>query len=77
MIFGKMLILESNSTPPSPNHGPGLCHSPSPRDNSHLAAGNQVHHGLVFQELRVPRNGDPHVGVSPVHVQKYDHSPYR
>ena len=32
---------------------------------------------LVFQELRVPRNGEPHVGVSPVRVQRYDHSPYR
>ena len=71
MIFGKMLILESNSTPPSPNHGPGLCHSPSPSDNSHLAAGNQVHHGLVFQELRVPRNGDPHQTAEGCGVSEY------
>ena len=30
-----------------------------------------------FQELRVPRNGEPHVGSSPVRLERYDHSPYR
>ena len=63
-MVGMTVCLDLSPTP-SPEHAPGAC--PSPRTNgSH-----------VFQELRVPRNGDPHVGVSPVFVKKFDHSPYR
>ena len=31
----------------------------------------------MFQELKVPRYSDPQVGISPIRVQHYEHSPYR
>ena len=64
----------------SPSHTPGLCQTPSPRPRCKTGVTNANGHkddALVFQELRVPRNGDPHVGVSPVRLQNYDNSPYR
>ena len=58
----------------SPSHAPGVC--PSPRSNGDHSNGD-TNNPRVFQELRVPRNGDPHVGVSPVFVKKFDRSPYQ
>ena len=72
--------LSLTGLPPSPSNSRGRrgFESPdedlSPRVLSDSCSGARP---LVFQELKVPRYSDPQVGISPIRVQHYEHSPYR